>query len=61
MAEELLEAGVDKMMLFGIPTARRTPQGSTGLRCSHGVVQEAMRALKDRFPELYLIGGCVYV
>ena len=54
LAEELLEAGVDKMMLFGIPM-EKDPQGSQAY-CSHGVVQEAMKALKDRFPELYLIG-----
>ena len=54
LAEELLEAGVDKMMLFGIPM-EKDPQGSQAY-CSHGVVQEAMKALKDRFPVLYLIG-----
>ena len=54
LAEALLAAGVDKMMLFGIPL-EKDPQGSQAY-CSHGVVQEAMKALKDRFPELYLIG-----
>ena len=33
----------------------KDPQGSQAY-CSHGVVQEAMKALKDQFPELYLIG-----
>ena len=53
-AEELLEAGVDKMMLFGIPL-QKDEVGSQAYG-GHGVVQEAMRALKARFPELYLIG-----
>ena len=54
MGERLLEAGINKMMLFGIPL-EKDPLGSQAY-CTHGVVQEAMRALKDRLPELYLIG-----
>ena len=42
------------MMLFGIPL-EKDPLGYQAY-CTHGVVQEAMRALKDRLPELYLIG-----
>ena len=58
LAEELLEAGVDKMMLFGIPM-EKDPQGSQAY-CSHGVVQEAMKALKDRFGAVSH-RRCVYV
>ena len=53
-AEEMLQAGVDKMMLFGIPD-HKDAYGSEAY-AEHGVVQEAMRSLKARFPELYLIG-----
>ena len=53
-AEEMLEAGVDKFMLFGIPD-HKDACGSEAY-AEHGIVQEAMRALKARFPELYLIG-----
>ena len=53
-AEALLKLGVDKVMLFGIP-GRKDACGSEAY-AEHGVVQEAMRALKARFPELYLIG-----
>ena len=53
-AEEMLEAGVDKVMLFGIPD-HKDACGSEAY-AEHGIVQEAMRALKARFPELYLIG-----
>ena len=52
--ETLLRAGVDKMMLFGIP-AEKDPLGSQAC-CSHGIVQRAMTAIKERFPEMYLIG-----
>lgn len=54
LTEELLAAGVDKMMLFGIPL-EKNPEGSQAY-CAHGVVQQAMRAVKERFPEMYLIG-----
>ncbi len=53
-AEEMLEAGVNKFMLFGIPD-HKDECGSEAY-AEHGIVQEAMRALKARFPELYLIG-----
>lgn len=53
-AEEMLRAGVDKMMLFGIP-AHKDACGSAAY-AEDGVVQQTMRALKQRFPELYLIG-----
>ncbi len=53
-AEEMLEAGVNKFMLFGIPN-HKDDCGSEAY-AEHGIVQEAMRALKARFPELYLIG-----
>lgn len=54
MAEELLQAGVDKLMLFGIP-AEKDAVGS-GAYAANGIVQQGIRALKERFPELYLIG-----
>ena len=53
-AEEMLSAGVDKMMLFGVP-GHKDACGS-GAWEEDGVVQRAMRALKERFPELYLVG-----
>lgn len=52
--ESLLAQGVDKVMLFGIPD-EKDEQGS-GAYAENGVVQTAMRAVKARFPELYLIG-----
>ncbi len=52
--EELLEAGVRSMILFGIPL-EKDPVGSQAY-AQNGIVQQAMYALKQRFPELYLIG-----
>lgn len=54
LAEEMLQAGVNKLMLFGIP-AEKDACGS-GAYAQDGIVQKGLRALKERFPELYLIG-----
>ncbi|MFI3313198.1 MAG: porphobilinogen synthase [Eubacteriales bacterium] len=53
-AEEMLEAGVRSMMLFGIP-AEKDAVGS-GAYAENGIVQQAMFTLKKHFPELYLVG-----
>lgn len=52
--ESLLAQGVDKVMLFGIPNEK--DERGSGAYAENGVVQNAMRAIKARFPELYLIG-----
>lgn len=54
LTEEYLEAGVNKMMLFGIP--KEKDEVGSGAYAKNGVVQEAMRTLKQHFPEMYLIG-----
>ncbi len=53
-AEEMLEAGVRSMILFGIPL-EKDAVGSQAY-AENGIVQQAMYALKKRFPELYLMG-----
>ena len=50
---------MDKMMLFGIPM-EKDPQGSQAY-CSHGVVQEAMKALEGPVPGAVSHRRCVYV
>ena len=52
--EEMLSAGVDKIMVFGIPD-HKDACGSQAY-AQNGVVQQAMRAMRERFPELYIIG-----
>jgi porphobilinogen synthase len=51
--EELAEAGVPAVILFGIP-AVKDEEGS-GAWDEDGIVQQALRSLRDRFPELLLL------
>lgn len=51
--EQLLEAGVMSLLLFGIP-AEKDDKGS-GAYAENGIVQRALRHIKEHYPELYLI------
>lgn len=51
--EELLTAGVDKVMLFGIPD-KKDEMGSQAY-AENGIVQKALREARKQFPEMYLI------
>lgn len=50
---ELMQAGVSSVMLFGIP-AYKDDRGSEGYD-DNGIIQQAVRALKETFPELIVI------
>jgi porphobilinogen synthase len=52
-AEELASAGVRAVILFGIPE-EKDPEGS-GAWIDDGIVQQALRALRPRLPELVLM------
>ncbi|MCD8052697.1 MAG: porphobilinogen synthase [Lachnospiraceae bacterium] len=52
--EELLNVGVDKVMLFGIPDHK--DEWGSGAYDENGIVQKGFRAIKERFPEMYCIG-----
>jgi porphobilinogen synthase len=52
-AEDLQAAGVRALMLFGVPAEK--DEEATGAWEEEGVVQEALRALRPRFPELVLL------
>jgi porphobilinogen synthase len=52
-AEDLVRAGVKSVILFGIPESK-DDEGS-GAWIEDGIVQQALRALRPRFPELVLI------
>jgi porphobilinogen synthase len=52
-ARTLAKTGVDSVILFGIPP-RKDPKG-TGAYAKGGIVQEAVRALKDAAPDLLVI------
>jgi porphobilinogen synthase len=51
--EELLRAGVKAVILFGIPD-EKDDEGS-GAWIQNGIVQQTLRALRPRFPELLLL------
>jgi porphobilinogen synthase len=51
--EELVRAGVQAVILFGIPDAK--DEQATGAWDDEGIVQQALRALRPRFPELVLM------
>jgi porphobilinogen synthase len=52
-AEELVRLGVKAVLLFGLPE-EKDEEGS-GAWIEDGVVQQALRALRPRFPELLLL------
>ena len=52
-ASELLAVGVDAVLLFGIPAAK--DESGSGAYDEEGVVQLAVRALKEAHPELTVI------
>jgi porphobilinogen synthase len=52
-AEEALELGIPAVLLFGIPESK-DETGSSGWH-EHGVVQNAVRALKRELPELLVV------
>lgn len=52
--KELLESGVKSIILFGIP-GHKDESGSEAYH-DHGIVQEAIRYIKKKYPEVYIIG-----
>jgi porphobilinogen synthase len=52
-AEELLGLGISAVILFGIPEDK-DDEGS-GAYAADGIVQQALRALRERYPDLVLI------
>ena len=51
--EPLLESGVDKLLLFGIPEHK--DEVGSGAYAQDGIVQQALREIKRRYPEMMLI------
>jgi porphobilinogen synthase len=52
-AEALAAAGVRALLLFGVPAEK--DEDATGAWEDDGIVQQALRALRPRFPELVLL------
>lgn len=51
--EAMLKLGVRSTILFGLPESK--DEIGTGAYHEHGVVQEAIRAIKSRFPEMHVV------
>ncbi len=51
--EQLLDAGVQSVMFFGIPDQK--DEAGSGAYDENGIVQKALRQAKKDFPDLYLI------
>ena len=51
--EECIQAGVGRCILFGLP-ARKDAVGSSAWD-EHGVVQEAIRTIKAKYPDFYVV------
>lgn len=50
---ELLPLGIDKILLFGVPEHKDSH--GTGAYAKDGIVQQAVRAIKKAYPEVYVI------
>ncbi len=51
--ENLLKAGVNNVMLFGIPEIK--DEVGSQAYADNGIIQRGLRRAKDRFPEMFLI------
>lgn len=51
--EPLLESGVDKIILFGIP--KEKDEVGSQAYAENGIVQQALREIRQRYPEMMLI------
>jgi len=52
-ADELLKAGIPAVILFGLPETK--DEAGTGAYAENGIVQQALRRLKEKAPDLYRI------
>jgi porphobilinogen synthase len=52
-AEELLGVGISSVILFGIPEDK--DEEGSGAYAADGIVQQALRAIRERYPDLVLI------
>lgn len=51
--DEVVKLGIPAIILFGIPAEK--DEVGTGAFHNHGIVQEAIRQIKERYPELIVI------
>ena len=51
--KELIDLGIKYVILFGIPNEK--DECGSGAYCSCGIVQKAVREIKSKYPEMYVI------
>ncbi len=54
-AKEINDLGVSAILLFGVPENDVKDDQATGAYCPNGIVQRAVRAVKDAVPDLMVI------
>lgn len=54
-AKELRDLGIPAILLFGVPDPKEKDLKATGAYAPHGIVQDAVRALKKDVPELLVV------
>lgn len=54
--EECVRLGISAFLLFGIP--HQKDACGTGADDKHGVIQQTIRAIKERYPETVLLADC---
>jgi porphobilinogen synthase len=53
--KEIRDLGIPAILLFGVPDSKEKDLKATGAYAPHGIVQEAVRALKKNVPEILVI------
>ncbi len=56
--EELLKLGIKSIILFGVPSVKDSI-GSDAL-CEEGLIARSLRAIKERFPELFVVSDLCF-
>ncbi len=56
--EEIVNLGIKSIILFGIPEIKDSV-GSEAM-CSHGIVPKAIKAIKSRFPKLFIVADLCF-
>jgi porphobilinogen synthase len=54
-AKEIRDLGIPGILLFGVPDNKEKDLKATGAYAPHGIVQEAVRALKKNVPEILVV------
>jgi len=53
--KEIRDLGIPGILLFGVPDAKEKDLKATGAYAPHGIVQDAVRALKKNVPEVLIV------